>query len=212
MSTANRPGTPLEDPRASLSLLDYRRRVADIYREVRGLEAAAGHALWLERRNDLFSTHPQSPVPPEQRGSFSGLKVFSYDPALRVEAAVTPTTPSRLEIPHSGEGTTPARAFGSVEFEVGGMACRLTLYWLDEYGGGVFLPLRDATSGTETYGSGRYLLDGAKGADLGSDATSIVLDFNFAYHPSCVYDARWSCPLAPPQNRLDAAIRGGEHL
>ena len=88
----------------------------------------------------------------------------------------------------------------------------LTLFWLDEYGGGIFLPFRDRTNGSESYGGGRYLLDGAKGADLGSGADSITLDFNFAYHPSCVHDSQWSCPLAPPQNHLDVAVRGGERL
>ena len=68
------------------------------------------------------------------------------------------------------------------------------------------------SSGTTTYGGGRYLLDTAKGADLGSIGDRLVLDFNFSYHPSCVYDPRWSCPLAPPENRLTVPIRAGERL
>ena len=85
---------------------------------------------------------------------------------------------------------------------------------MEGYAGGLFLPFRDATSGGETYGAGRYLLDTAKGADLGGngDATELVLDFNMAYHPSCVYDPRWNCPLAPPENRLGMAVRVGERL
>ena len=74
---------------------------------------------------------------------------------------------------------------------------RLAVYWLNEYAGGIFIPFRDATSGKETYGGGRYLWDSAKGADLGPDGDELVIDFNYAYHPSCVYDERWSCPLAP---------------
>ena len=80
------------------------------------------------------------------------------------------------------------------------------------YGGGVFIPFRDGTSGSETYGAGRYLLDTVKGADLGGTGDRLVLDFNYAYHPSCAYDPRWSCPLAPRANWLTVPVRVGERL
>jgi uncharacterized protein (DUF1684 family) len=99
------------------------------------------------------------------------------------------------------------RRIGLVDLPVG----RLTVYWIDVYGGGVFVPFRDATSGRETYGAGRYLLDTIKGADLGGEADNLVLDFNYAYHPSCAYDARWSCPLTL-ENTLAVTIRAGERL
>lgn len=76
----------------------------------------------------------------------------------------------------------------------------------------MFLPFRDETNGSETYGGGRYLLDTVKGADLGHRADKVVLDFNFSYHPSCVHDHRWSCPLAPPDNHLAIGIEAGERL
>ena len=88
----------------------------------------------------------------------------------------------------------------------------LGVFWIEGYAGGIFIPFRDGTSGRETYGGGRYLWDSIKGADLGSERDELVLDFNFAYHPSCVYDARWSCPLAPPENRLAIPIPAGERL
>ena len=88
----------------------------------------------------------------------------------------------------------------------------LDLLWLDGYGGGVYLSFADATSGTETYGAGRYLLDTVKGSDLGEQNGKLVLDFNFAYNPSCSYDPRWVCPLAPPGNRLAVPVRGGERI
>ena len=90
----------------------------------------------------------------------------------------------------------------------------LDVFWMRGYAGGLFLPFLDGTSGTETYGAGRYLLDTAKGADLGGDAASgtLVLDLNFAFHPSCAFDPRWACPLAPPSNRLAARIEAGERL
>jgi uncharacterized protein (DUF1684 family) len=101
---------------------------------------------------------------------------------------------------------------GWVGFSIDGVAQRLAVYWLNEYAGGIFIPFRDATSGTESYGGGRYLWDSAKGADLGSDGDQLVVDFNYAYHPSCVYDPAWSCPLAPSENRLTVPIRAGERL
>jgi len=100
--------------------------------------------------------------------------------------------------------------FGNAVFSIFGRESTLALYWLEGYGGGVFLSFTDATSAEETYGAGRYLLDTVKGADLGTSDGRLVLDFNFAFNPSCAYDARWACPLAPPENRLSFAVRAGE--
>jgi uncharacterized protein len=86
----------------------------------------------------------------------------------------------------------------------------LTLFWISGYGGGVLLPFKDGTSGQETYGGGRYLLDTIKHADLGSDKGRLIVDFNYAYNPSCAYDPRWHCPLAPPENSLPTRIAAGE--
>ena len=97
-------------------------------------------------------------------------------------------------------------------FELYGVACSLALYWLDGYGGGVFVPFGDGTSGESTYPAGRYLLDTVKGADLGSSGADLVFDFNFAYNPSCAYDPAWTCPLAPPGNTLAIPVKGGELL
>jgi len=97
-------------------------------------------------------------------------------------------------------------------FELNGRWLSLELYWLEGYGGGLFLPFSDTTSGDGTYGGGRYLLDTVKGADLGIENGRLVLDFNFAYNPSCAYDPKWVCPLAPAQNRLPIPVRAGERL
>jgi uncharacterized protein (DUF1684 family) len=107
---------------------------------------------------------------------------------------------------------TRSPAFARTHFELAGEQQSLDLFWLDGYGGGVFLSFADATSGTETYGACRYLLDTVKGSDLGEHDGRLVLDFNFAYNPSCAYDPRWVCPLAPPGNRLPVAVRGGERV
>lgn len=111
-------------------------------------------------------------------------------------------------------GVMAATPVGRVRLPLAGGDRTLTVSWLAGYADGLFLPFRDATNGVETYGAGRYVLDTAKSADLGGDATrrTLVVDLNFAYHPSCAFDPRWACPLAPPENRLDIRIEAGERL
>jgi len=185
-----------------LTLLDWKRRVFELYADVRAdREPERAWRHWRDVRDELFRTHPQSPLP----GS-GPLPYFDYDPALRLLADVEPAARERREIATSGEAPYTFTRFAHARFELG----ILDLYWLEGYGGGVFLSFADATSGTETYGACRYLLDTVKGADLGERDGQLVLDFNFAYNPSCAYDPRWVCPLAPPGNRLAAPIRGGE--
>jgi uncharacterized protein (DUF1684 family) len=192
-----------------LDLLDYRRRVNEMYqavRSLRGRDPRAAHQLWRERRDELFRSHPQSALPPEKRAAFRGLPYREYDPAFVFTAAVRPLQRESYDVDTSTGGVIRFVRFGAVDLPIGS----LEVLWLDEYSGGVFLPFRDATSGKTTYGGGRYLLDTAKGADLGSSGDVLVLDFNFAYHPSCVYDPKWTCPLAPLSNRLAAAVEAGE--
>ena len=228
------PETTDQTRDGKLYLADWRRRVADLYAEVRQLSAAdpeAAHFLWRQAREALYRGHPSSPVPAERRPDFRALH-FAYDPGLRFEltlvadAAVTVDTPAQPGspggLPRFGAIALPASAgeapesdrIGWLDIPLPGAVRRLAVFWLREYSGGIFVPFRDATSGTETYGGGRYLLDTAKGADLGGDAGrgTVVIDFNFAYQPSCAFDPRWSCPLAPPENRLDITIRAGEQI
>lgn len=158
-------------------------------------------------RDHLFATHPASPIPAADQPAFRALPCWPYDPALRFVAEVEPADDRRrLVLPMSRDEPVPADVIGRVRLPVG----TLDVYWLAVYGGGVFLPFTDATSGAATYGGGRYLLDTIKGADLGGDHGRLVVDFNYAYHPSCYYDASWSCPLAPAGNRLPVAIEAGE--
>ncbi len=204
------------DPRATLDLWDWRRRMHELGAEVRrrideGRPLEAWHR-WRHVRDEMFADHPQSPLPVDRRAGSDGLTYFAYEDAYRVDAEVHPIEEQVLTISHSASGETPFRRFAEARFELHGRQVSLSLYWLDAYGGGVFLPFRDATSGSETYGGGRYLLDTVKGADLGHTDTSVRLDLNFAYHPSCVYSPRWSCPLAPPDNHLDLPVRAGERL
>jgi uncharacterized protein len=204
------PSAP--EPARNLLLLDYRRRVADLYGELRrrGIDED-GWRWWVEARDQLVSTHPNSPLPPVARHAREGLPYFPYDPALHLgEVPVDPAELVTVEIAHSDAGATAARRVGSVTFPLDGRSCTLSLFWLDGYGGGAFLPFRDLTSGETTYGGGRYLLDTSRSADLGGTATSLVLDLNFAYHPPSAHDPLWSSPLAPPENRLGVRVEGGE--
>ena len=200
-------------PGDALGLLDWKRRVFGLYADVRAADdPAAAWAWWRATRDELFRDHPQSALREQERAGFEGLPYYDYDPSLRTLGAVEAAEPERYEIATSGDGSYAFTRFGIAGFELAGEALELELYWLEGYGGGVFLPFADATSGAETYGAGRYLLDTVKGADLGSEGDRLVLDFNFAYNPSCSYDARWVCPLAPPANRLPLEIRAGERI
>ena len=196
-----------------IDLLDWKRRIFELYRQVRHQSVTDPHAawtLWRATRDDLFRTHPQSPLPEKSRSDFPGVAYFEYDPDLRVVATTRPEPGDHFDIPVSDGTPMSFSRFGVASFEIAGHTEELELYWLDGYAGGVFVPFRDQTSGVETYGAGRYLLDSAKGADLGAEGDSLVFDFNFAYNPSCSYDERWGCPLAPPPNHLSVEIRAGE--
>ena len=199
-----------------LDLADWRRRMAGLYQSLREDRRAETARLVAFRagRDRLFAEHPQSPIPSAERRDFRGLAYWRHDPALRLTARLEPDLAAApLDLPRSAAGAVmPFSRIGWVRVALDGAPARLAVYWLNEYAGGIFLPFRDATSGAETYGGGRYLWDSAKGADLGSEGDELVVDFNYAYHPSCVYDARWSCPLAPAENWLSMPVRAGERL
>ncbi|HLE58612.1 MAG TPA: DUF1684 domain-containing protein [Candidatus Limnocylindria bacterium] len=199
-----------------LDLADWRRRMAGLYQSLREDRRAETARLVAFRagRDRLFAEHPQSPIPSAERRDFRGLAYWRHDPALRLTARLEPDLAAApLDLPRSAAGAVmPFSRIGWVRVALDGAPARLAVYWLNEYAGGIFLPFRDATSGAETYGGGRYLWDSAKGADLGSEGDELVVDFNYAYHPSCVYDARWSCPLAPAENWLSVPVRAGERL
>jgi uncharacterized protein (DUF1684 family) len=211
---------PIVDPRAEAqaealrdvaTLMDWRRRVFDLYRDVRAdsdPERAWRH--WCAVRDGLFATHPQSPVPPASRAGFAGARYFDYEPRLRLLGELVAAEPVELDISTSRWSSYRFTRFATVELRITGRKCLLDCFWLQGYGGGLFLPFGDATNGATTYGGARYLLDTVKGSDLGSEDGKLVLDFNFAYNPSCAYDARWVCPLAPAGNRLPVEIEAGE--
>ncbi len=195
----------------TLTLLDWKRRVFALYDAVRASDPETGWELWRTTRDELFRSHPQSPLPPDRRDAFGGLQYWPYDPEARVLAELDDVDAPPQPVEASGGGEQIMfRPFARARFELRGDQLALEVYWLAGYGGGVFLPFRDPTSGHESYGGGRYVLDTVKGADLGEEEGRLVLDFNFAYNPSCSYDPAWVCPLAPPANRLAVAVAAGE--
>lgn len=210
MSPLSSEDEPLAD---ELALADWRRQTAEIYAGARGsANPSDGHAIWRGGRDSLFAEHSQSPLGLDDALRTEGLPYWPYDPRWRFTAPlVRGDAPVAYELPTAPGEITRIRQIGWVQLPrpVSG---RLAVWWLEQYGGGIFVPFRDATAGTSTYGAGRYLLDTAKGADLGLEGDRIVLDFNFSYHPSCRYDPGWQCPLAPPESVLAAAIEAGEKL
>ena len=206
-----------------VTLADWRRQVAELYVEVRRRivsDPDAAAAYWRTARERLYREHPQSPVPVGERAAFHA-QHFALDPRQRFEVAINadrgPETPGQsglLELPTSAGGSMRFQRIGWVDVPFPAGSRRLALYWMEGYAGGLFLPFRDGTNGHETYGAGRYLLDAAKGADLGGNLASgtLRLDFNFAYQPSCAFDPRWACPLAPSENWLDIRVEAGERI
>ena len=213
MTRIPRGGITLDATASALLLVDYRRRVAGMYEVARGTGSAESRwRRFRTLRDALFADHPCSPLDPERRASRPGVPYFPYAPAARLLVAAEDAPGDPFEIALRADGTLRLARLAYLSFDLAGTRCRLALYRLLDYGGGLFLPFRDRTAGSSTYGGGRYLIDTRKHADLGVEDGRMVLDFNYAYHPSCTYSPRWDCPLAPAENRLDVPVEAGERL
>ncbi|ODA90617.1 hypothetical protein ATY41_09315 [Leifsonia xyli subsp. xyli] len=204
-------------------IADCRRRVFGLYASVRqraATDPAAAHAHWVSCRNELLASHPASPLLEADRKGFTGLPVAAYDPGWRFELPVLAADePRRMAVETGTDGVIPFELLGTVRVPLAGT---LEVWRLASYGGGLFVPVKDALAGHGggTYGGGRYLIDTIKGADLGlgsagdsltaGSETRLVLDFNFAYNPSCAYDPAWACPLAQAGNTLPVEVPVGE--
>ena len=198
------------DPAAATAA--YRAGKDVLFRGAPAIAPAAGAARWL-RRPALLAVRPgvADDGPPEP---FDTPTVGPHDESPAAAAAAASIGgPLGLALPNSGSANPTFRRIGRVSLSGPLAGQQLAVFWLEGYGGGLFVPFRDATSGVETYGAGAPPAI-IKGADHGGNASTgeLVLDFNMAYHPSCAYDPRWSCPLAPPENRLAVAVPVGEHL
>lgn len=197
-----------------LALAQWRRSIHSLYARVRGEDdPREAHALWRSGRDELFATHPQSPLPSGDPLRVTGLPYWPYDPSLRWTLSIEPPNdPLPLRDVNTGATeVTRMRHLGWITLPAP-VDARLAVWWLEQYGGGLFLPIRDDTAGRSSYGGGRYLLDTVKGADLGGTDTDLVVDLNFAFHPSCRYDPLWICPLAPIENTIPASVEAGERM
>jgi len=197
-----------------LSLADWRRRMAEMYvaiREAAEANQPAALAHFRAERDQLFKLHAQSPLDPAQRAVFKNLPYYAYQPSWRVVGRIDPDVPQHtFHVKLPADGDFYYTRIGQVHFTVQGVEAHLSLFWIEGYGGGLFLPFKDQTNGQSSYGGGRYLYDTIKSADLGADPDRIVLDFNYAYNPSCAYSPQWVCPLSPPENSLTFAVEAGE--
>lgn len=141
---------------------------------------------------------------------FEGLDYFLIDTTYIIEAKFIRKKGKKFKMPTTTNRSPIYRRFGFVQFQLNGMEHQLTVFQNVElkkqegYANYLFLPFRDSSSGNESYGGGRYL-------DLAiPKGKKIILDFNLAYNPYCVYSDRYSCPIPPEENRLQTAIRAGE--
>jgi uncharacterized protein len=203
-------------PVGELELVGWRRDTARMYAAVRDEpDPRAAHARWRAERDRMFREHPQSPLLPGDPMRVTGVPYWDYDPELRWTLPLQPASKDvRLPLPTDGNHTTELRLLGRLDLPVG-VGVGVDVWWLEQYGGGVWIPLRDGTAAVGdagSYGGGRYLLDTAKGADLGGSGGELVVDLNFLYHPSCRYNPEWQCPLAPAGNTTAVPVRAGERM
>ncbi|MFP4589893.1 MAG: DUF1684 domain-containing protein [Halobacteriales archaeon] len=162
-----------------------------------------------EHKDEYFKSHPHSPIPPAEREAFDGLRYFPIDPDLRFELSLHEhDEPETVTVGTSTGGEQAYRRWGEFRFEVDGEMVGLQAYKADPDDDRLWVPFRDATSGEETYGAGRYI-------DLEADRHRLgdgrwILDFNEAYNPTCAYSDHYECPLPPIENWLEVAIEAGE--
>lgn len=196
----------------AIELADWRRQVAELYATIRhqnNPETAWHHFRAV--RDRLFKYHPQSPLTTAQQVEFISLPYFAYNPAWRLAGTLhREVEPDTFTLQLPAEGEVRYTRIALIRFPAQGTTAALALFSLEGYGGGLFLPFRDATNGQTTYPGGRYLYDTIKGADLNTSADEFILDFNYAYNPSCAYNDRWVCPLPPAENSLALPVTAGE--
>ena len=160
--------------------------------------------------NDFMKHHPQSPLDPAQQAVFEGLRYYDENDALSmiIDIELLPPTEPMITMETSTGDKRPYRRYGIIHFTVNGEPAQLTIY-SDLYGHDFFLPFRDATSGKETYGAGRYLDNHRPGLQV-LPTGKVQIDLNFAYNPYCAYSEAYSCPLPPRENWLEVPIEAGE--
>jgi len=160
-------------------------------------------SMYVIRRGDRFALRVKDPEA-ESRRDFHGIDYFDIDPTYRVEAAFEPfEEPRKVLIPTVAGTTSEMLVPGKLVFELDGGSYALEPLVGTPEATELFVIFRDETSGTETYGAGRYLY-----ATL--EEGRAVVDFNKAYNPPCAFTRFATCPLPPRSNRLPVSVRAGE--
>ena len=157
-----------------------------------------------QEKDEFFRTSPHSPLTPDQQQEFDSLDYFEVNPDLDLEVELEKIQEEeKVEMQTTTGGVQSYRRYGRFEVEVDGQNASLTIYHNEN---GYFLPFVDALAGEETYPAGRYL------EPEKVDENRFHVDFNYAYNPYCAYNEKWSCPITPPENRIDIPIRAGEKI
>jgi uncharacterized protein (DUF1684 family) len=193
-------------------LADWRLQMQSLYAVLRAFDDhAEAWALWKARRNELLATHPCSPLSKAKKMAFRGVKVFDYDPAWRFEVDITDDKGHMQFQDLGADGRVHFQQLGKTDGLADALGKELSVYWILGYGGGLFIPFRDATAGGQTFRTGKILVNAVMGADLGlSKAGKLILDFNFSYHPCKVWDNALDYISVPDENHISCAVRAGE--
>jgi uncharacterized protein len=197
------------------ALVEWREIIGEIYKEIRATHAVDARRAWerfREQRDSLYKHHSCSALTEAEKLQFGGFPNYSYDPAFCFTGEVEYEADETKYSARISEAKLTYRRIGVAKFDYLGNTRELNIFWLDIYGGGIWIPVGDETNGETTYGGGRYLFDTCKGANLGisKDGRKILLDMNFLYPPSCSLNTQWVCPLCPRQNELPFRIEAGE--
>ena len=200
-----------------LSLINWRREIFSIYDEVRSeKDGILAWNKWKDKREKLFKFHPESPTfdPKKQSGFNDAPVLYSYNQKFSLFSKFELISNSEIiELNTDENSITRLKPFIKTTNLKDFLGIELTVFKIEGYGGGLFLPFTDTgcKSGGAHYEGGRYLIDTVKGADLGELKTDeLRLDFNFSYNPSCSYNSKWTCPILKDYNRISILVDAGE--
>ncbi|MFB3886676.1 MAG: DUF1684 domain-containing protein [Thermodesulfobacteriota bacterium] len=164
---------------------------------------------WRKERDIFFRTHPRSPLTPNGKRNFKGIKYFSFDPKYVFYGPIKRyifhiNNPKYYATFLTNKGTNKRYIrYGTFRFKMDGKENSIEIY-KSILSDNLFIPFKDKTNGQETYEGGRYI-----DAEI-LEGYQMILDFNLAYHPTCTYNDKFVCVLPPKENTLDVAIRAGE--
>lgn len=193
-------------------LADWRLQMQSLYAVLRAFdEPKDAWELWAARRNELFATHPSSPLGKQERRTFRGINLFAYNPALRFCVDIKEEKGPLQYQDIGADGSAHFQQIGTTVGLKAALGKEIAVYWMLGYGGGLYVPFRDASNGKTTASGGRILVDAIKGSDLGlTPDGKLILDFNFSYHPSAVWNTLYVTPPSPDDNRFTTEILAGE--